>query len=293
LSGSAGLRAGVRDLLESFPFYFPFLLYGLALVWLLVRSRRGLLDWTTPAPWSFLLIGAVGLLYIGHASVRHDQGHLAATALPSGLLLAVMTKSVWPSGAGRRARRRGLAALLVVGIASVLVRPLFTRAHLLADSLGSTTQATFEIPRASGVVMSPGEDQYQAALAWVLRNVPPGEPIFVGGYRHDRIFINEVTFYFLSERPPATRYQELHPGIATTAPIQREIIGELQRRHVRFVVLAYQPIPNNERVGPPDSHLLDDYLWEHYARVCSWEGYAAYVKREALTGLKLTPCGSA
>lgn len=266
LSGTVPLRAGVRNLLESFPFYFPFLVYALGLIWLVVRTRRGRMDWTTAESWGFLLIGATGLLYAGHASVRHDQGHLSATALPSGVLLALMMRHAWPEKGRAATRRWALGALLAIALASVLIRPAFTRANMLADWLLHGQRPTFSVPRARGIVISPGEEHYQAAIEWVRRNVPPDEPIFVGGYRHDRIFINEVTFYFLAERPPATRYQELHPGIATTAPIQEEIIAELQDRQVNFVILAYHPIPEHERVGPPDSSRLDEYLWSHYAR---------------------------
>ncbi len=290
LNGGVSLRAGVRDLLESFPFYFPFLVYALGLIWLSVGTRRGRLNWSTPEPWGFVLIGATGLLYVGHASVRHDQGHLSATALPSGVLLALMVRRAWPAQRPASARRWALGSLLAVALASVLVRPAFTRINMLADLALHGQGPTFSVPRARGIVMSPGEEHYQAAVQWVRRNVPPGEPIFVGGYRHDRIFINEVTFYFLAERPPATRYQELHPGIATTAPIQEEIIAELQDRQIAFVILAYQPIPENERVGPPDSRLLDEYLWAHYARVCSWDGYAVYLRADSLEEFPLSPC---
>lgn len=289
LSGGVALRPGLRDLLETFPFYFPFLVYAIGLVELIRGTRRGRWDWASPQPWAFALVGLTGLLYTGHASIRHDQGHLAATALPAGLLLAVMVRRAWPDGPECSRRRWALGVLLFLALVSVFVRPAFTRANVLGDCLRHGPGPRFTVPRARGIVIAPEDRYYQDAIEWVRRHVPPGEPIFVGGYRHDRLFINEVTFYFLAERLPATRYHELHPGIATTAPIQREIIEELRAQDVRFVIRAYQPIPEEERVGPPDSRLLDEYLDRTYVRVRSWPGYAAYVRRDALPALGLAP----
>ena len=284
------LGAGLRDFLDDFPFWLAPTIYVLALAGLVTGHRRGRVDWATPAPWGFLLVGAVGLLYAGMAAVRRDVGHLMPTALPAGVMLAVLVRHAWPAPPAPRARRWLLGALLALALAALLAHPVFTRLHLLADLALHGPGPTFDLPRARGMVIAPEDGPYQAVVEWVRANVPPGEPIFVGAYRHDLLFINEVTLYFLAEHPPATRYEDLVPGTATTAPVQQEIIGDLQASHVRFVLRAYQEIPPGEHVGPPGSHLLDDYLARNFVLVCSWPGYAAYVRGDALAGLRLTPC---
>jgi hypothetical protein len=111
--------------------------------------------------------------------------------------------------------------------------------------------------------------------------VPPGRAIYVGVAHHDRIFINDPMFYFLADRPAATRYHELHPGLATTRPVQEEIAAELERRDVRYLVLmnfAAEPEPNQNSVSSGVT-FLDDYIAAHYAIAQQLGAYRIMVRR--------------
>ena len=72
---------------------------------------------------------------------------------------------------------------------------------------------------------------------FVRAHVPPDEPIHVGVQRHDAIVISNQRFYYLADRAPATRYNELHPGITDREDVQREMIADLESSGVRCVVL--------------------------------------------------------
>ena len=80
---------------------------------------------------------------------------------------------------------------------------------------------------------------FEGLARWVERTTPPGTALFAGAQRHDILLVSPIQLYFLLERPPAVRYQELHPAVADTAPIQREIIGDLERRQTPLVVLRH------------------------------------------------------
>jgi hypothetical protein len=125
-----------------------------------------------------------------------------------------------------------------------------------------TAADEFVIPRARGIIMEPEDRGLQAAVAWVLENVPENETIFVTHYRNDQFALTNMVFYFLAQRPLPTRYQEMDQGIATTAAVQQEIIGELEAHHTRFVIVDY----GMEDPGdvPEGSHLLDNYLTQHF-----------------------------
>ncbi|MGC9064507.1 MAG: hypothetical protein ACP5JL_07520, partial [bacterium] len=94
-----------------------------------------------------------------------------------------------------------------------------------------------ETERARGIYVFPGQDYFVlATVKFIQMNTKPDEKIFIGDSRHDRIFVNDIMLYFLSERNSATKYHELHPGLATTKEVQDEIIEELKRNNVRYVV---------------------------------------------------------
>jgi len=110
--------------------------------------------------------------------------------------------------------------------------------------------------------------QYQwrrDVLAFIAEHSRPGEPIFVGNDQHRRANFNDLTLYYLAERPGATRYLQFDPGQVTREEIQREMIGQLERSRPRVAVLlegGYNPEPNQSLIE--GASLLDEYLKSHY-----------------------------
>lgn len=92
------------------------------------------------------------------------------------------------------------------------------------------------------------------------------EAVFVASATHDRIFVNDVSLYFLAERPIPTRYHELHPGVATTRPVQQEIINELQTNEVKWLFVVDWPNPNEPNDSAKSSGItdLDEYIHKNY-----------------------------
>lgn len=60
--------------------------------------------------------------------------------------------------------------------------------------------------------------------------------MYSGAGRHDKLYVNDLLFYFLAARKPPTQWYDLNPGIQTTYPIQEQMIGELDRNHVEYVI---------------------------------------------------------
>ena len=95
------------------------------------------------------------------------------------------------------------------------------------------------------------------------------ERIFVALPRHDRIWINDVAFYFDAGLLPATRHHELYPLVATTREVQEEIVRDLERVRPRFVVVSKLAIAKepNASASEDGSHILDDYIARTYTNV--------------------------
>ncbi len=105
----------------------------------------------------------------------------------------------------------------------------------------------------------------QRAIRFIQKHVGPKERIFVGNMRHDKLVYNDIMFYFLSERQSATKYHELHPGLVDTERIQNEIINELNKAEVQYIILysciAYTNETDHDIYG---AHKLDDFIQERY-----------------------------
>jgi hypothetical protein len=241
-------------------FYLPALVY-LATAWDLVRRLRH--DGSEPRAWSRLSLLLFGLLAFIQVVHRSDLLHLfptfcvAVILLPSAAKPWIGASHPWRDG---RTWLAGFALLLL------LAPPAVVFTYATVPSLGGAPPEARSIRGARGI--RPPPDQL-AALDYVQRMTGPEEAVFVGNARHDRVLWNDIMFYFLARRPIPTRYHHFDPGLTTTVRVQREIIEELRRNDVRYVVLfsgaELGPEPN--RSAEAGSSLLDEYIRAHYRPV--------------------------
>jgi len=188
----------------------------------------------------------------------------------------------------------------VVGITVLtFLRPFtFQIANLLSlrDGYGGVV---LKAERASGIRVERSRGAYDDMIRYIQENVPQDAPVFVGNLRHDRISINDVMLYFLCGRESATRYHELHPGLATTLECQKEIVDEIKGSGVEVVILGGFDDEGREREegarlrgeasvfawwlrrdkttrqdGGDGSSFLDEFLRGNFVCVTNFGGYA-------------------
>jgi hypothetical protein len=175
---------------------------------------------------------------------------------------------------------RDLRYWLAAGVVlSLLLPPAFGFILATVPSLRGPAPESPRLPLARGIVVP--EDQ-RAALDFVRRQAAPGEAVFVGNLRHDRVQWNDIMFYFLVQRPIPTRYHHFDPGMTTTARVQQEIVEELRRNDVKHVVLfsgaELPPEPNRSAV--PGVSLLDEYVRAHYRPVYRGGRYQVLLRND-------------
>ncbi len=258
----------------NLPFYFPFMAYfAVALVialavWQLRRAgpdaARALRDvrWRVWAAGAIMLFGLFGF---NQANIRSDLIHIPQFFLPAVALLA-------PLMAGFRPLLKEYNYAFAAPAVTIMLLLAFPA---LSNYLSASTQPppTHDVARAQGAPVDPNQLR---AIQFIRQATTPADTIYSGVGRHDRIFVNDVMFYFLVERHSATRYHELHPGQATTLPVQEEIVADLERNQTRYIVLSDM---FNEVCEPNDScestgvTLLDDYIRYHYSTVAQYGAY--------------------
>lgn len=185
---------------------------------------------------------AVAFLFHYLAAQVQINTHIISMTVYAICLGALMLPaSISRRGEARIPGARALAAVVAAGwFVTLAAQPAF-KLPVVQRALGLPPQirTALPLPMASNAKLLRDRTESLAALAeYVHRRVPPGRPIYVGVRRHDVLIISMPHLYFLLERPPATRYQELHSGVVDTAPVQAEIIRDLKDRNVRLIVLA-------------------------------------------------------
>jgi len=221
-----------------------------------------------------------GFGLLARASSRFDDGHMAPMLLMAMVGLAIMhglARAAFPKSA------RVWVALAALGLGAFCIQPLGKRVWDDARHYPPWQRGS-ELAAARGIAPDSGDQE--AAAHYIQAHTLPGTPVFVGNLRHDRIFINDCMFNFIAERSCPTAYSELHPGVATTWPVQEQIIRDLKERDVRWVVLWDAPLPDegNESARSSGVSALDEYLRSKYARVAA---FGRYLVLAAPAGLAL------
>lgn len=174
-----------------------------------LRSSPG--TGTDPRVLALLAAGALSVGLLPQAFQRADSTHLAWVAcVPFGFLPALLSRWI---------RDRRLAAALAVAVPLLLI-PAFTfrsYADYVAQTFGYHRLA-FKIEHEGRVFYYGRPDVAGAAhalLADIERLTEPGDRMLVGsGDLRYTPYSDAYLYYLLPDRPPATYYIEMDPGVA-------------------------------------------------------------------------------
>jgi hypothetical protein len=241
-------------------YYLPLALVvglGAAVIALALRWRRD--NWWQIAT----VVFAGGMAH--YLVVRADLFHTA----PLAVMLSVLAAWVLAE------RRLALVPAVVVALAF---------AYVLAEGIDRRVRnaqdrgVAIHLPRADGVRDRAARvPPLERAVRDVDSRVPHSRPIYVATLRSDLITSGNPLFYVLAGRSNPTRYDIQAPGVVTSAPVQREIVSDLERTRTPVVVRFAAPItavPEPDKAGKPTGvHVLDDYLTAKYHQAAKYGFY--------------------
>jgi len=258
----------IQNLWTCFCFYLPMFVYLSTIIYPLKKWNKEdnfLLN-------SLIFLSVAGLFLYGQASVRSDVEHAIPTIIMSSIVMSIFYN--------KYKNRKTLIYLILVFTMLVSV-PLMKKTQNTFKAFSHQTRI-LNIKRAAGITSASNwNDENEKAVAYIMKNTGKDEKIFVGCSSHDKILLNYVIFYFLCERQSCTKYQELHPGVATTTEVQKEIINEIKLNSVRYIVLVNEEFvsePNMSRISS-NVFLLDNYIRENYILVFKYGRYLIFKRQ--------------
>lgn len=101
------------------------------------------------------------------------------------------------------------------------------------------------------------ETVWSEVASEVQQRTEPGEEIFVALTDNRTHFANAPIFYWVVDRPPASRFIEFNPCLTDTAQVQREIVADLARVDVIVATTFFPDLRRDPTTGPT---ILDDEL---------------------------------
>jgi len=266
LSSDGGFDERLDRMLGDYlRFYIPLLVYLLCtgvLLWRGVRARRRGSHFRSTDAMTAALIVMGGGLFV-QALSRYDEIHVLPASLVTVILITWLVRQI-PAA---RWQQPWVAAPVNVLLLTPLLLYFFSPYSEVSDIVRAyPPHGCFStLPRAGCVPTLPGQDDIVQILD---HQSPASAPLFAGLLRHDNVFANDVSIYFLAGRPIATRYHELHPGVTTTQQVQEEMVAELAKQAPPWLVFITWGNPNEPNASRFSSAvtLLDDYIREHYRR---------------------------
>jgi hypothetical protein len=144
--------------------------------------------------------------------------------------------------------------------------------------------APLHLSVADGVQANPRSvGPIEQAVRTVDQRVPPGGNIYVATKRSDLMTSGDPLFYVLALRNNPTRYDIAAPGVVTSAPVQNEIVADLERTKTPIVVRYVSPVttaPEPNRAGQSTGvTILDRYLNTAYRPLARY-GYYVILERK-------------
>jgi hypothetical protein len=227
----------------------------------------------------------VGTVLVG---VRHKGGRpaLRYTLVAVGLISLVIWLEHRPRASGQPYPVWGLMLVCLSGLLAVLARRRLhaARAILIGSSVVFLTTAAgswlpAQLPAwadwpayhsrygfARGETSNLYDDEvWSEVVTTVQRHVPPADEVFVALLDNRFQFANAPLFYWLVDRPPASRFIEFSPCLTDTARVQGAIVRDLETTEV-VITTSFFTAPPPAPLGPPAS-VLDDYLQSHFRPV--------------------------
>ena len=238
--------------------------------WLVWAQRAGLAS-RSRAHWLALTFTVLATLFYLKGLVRVSPIHLMSSILASLLALGALAPIAWRHGGAIRAVFAVVAAAAGIAALESAATALAQRAGrhaMVAQMQACTTQPELHNIRCFFL-----DRDRERAASLVAARTKPGERVFVGLGRHDKIHINDVVSYFAMDRMPATRWHHFDSGLQTSERIQREIVAELESQRVRFAILetTWDGIAEPNGSGRSSGvKVLDEYLRGAYSAVAQF-----------------------
>jgi len=260
--------------------YWPLLLAAATItLWTHIGTGRhspkhGAPNGSWPLKWCCLLLVLALLLLYVKGVVRVSPFHMTQSIIFAIVLLCVLAGNLRSRSRFSRAVLAICAAALAipssVAIATVLSRANENVLAILHPTARNPCKPVDGLEAMRCFEVSADTIQ---AMSYVVAHTTEDEMIFVGAGRHDKIFVNDVMFYFITRRSSATKWHQLHPGVQTAAPIQAAIIAEFRLRKPRYVVLDARWDAKSEPNASAMSSgvtLLDDFISRNYQHAASF-----------------------
>lgn len=259
----------------SYQYYdlIPIFIYLCISLWIFYNlSKR---NFGSKKDWKVIFLLFLGLSLTFYTKVRPDSGHFFPAMIIALILFAFFCSEIIKINyliQPQIAIRHPISTILKFLILFLIIGSfILYSTPVLTNKINNVTPLNLE--RGNGFYVSQQED-FIDAVKYIQLTVPPNDKIFVGNTNTDKTDVNNLMFYFLAGRDSGVFYYDLEPGVITTLPVQLEMINELQKNNVNYIILW----SGGENINAQSNGImvLDNYIQSHYILSKTFGNYTIY-----------------
>jgi hypothetical protein len=214
----------------------------------------------------------------GRKADWHAKGDLRITALQAagvlvilaGVLFVHATRKDWTLNYSPRGTWHGLNLIF----SSELTARISDAERLWSDRGLSRVWRS--------ILMSGTQEGELDAIKFVRSQTSPEDPVFAGSTDHSTLFGNRVRIYWYLQRKVGVRDFLFVSGITTAQSTQMDMIADLKRNNVQWVILEKKPLKRGPLAALKrleGSHLLDDFIRQSFRPVADFTNYLVLTSR--------------
>lgn len=257
--------------------YLPLIVWFLSIT-ILVKTRRQNID--SVKFWAVILLTLLSIGFYAKGLVRVSVIHMALSIIPSLVLLPVVLNIETKFDNLTKIVALLSAFICIYASGVILVNKALNTRNSLFSQLSSDVWrnivhhgAQENIGLCSSVT---GLERLACfkidkkridTINYLQIHTNGDDYIYSGTTRHDKIFVNDIALYFISNRRPTTKWHHFDPGLQTTENIQKEMIKEFEKNMPPLVVLESEwdnVVEPNKSAYSSRIKILDTYIKNNY-----------------------------
>ena len=222
---------------------------------------------------SLVVFACAALSFYAKGLVRTSPVHLLLANVPAviaAFLSADTLIQLFPAGRFGILRRALIGAL--VAATALCFSYALRMSHLTAPIYRQYGLLSIPSDLPALRVFGAGSDEIRAS-EYLVAHTGPSDRVLSATGRHDKVFVNDCSIYFVAQRLPCTRWHSYDPGVQTTTAVQEDIIRNIAANRVKFILRNRSWDEVEEQNSSRFSSgvlLLDSYINKQFRKVAEF-----------------------
>lgn len=252
----------VVGLWESLLFYFPVLI-GIYTFIRIILNFKSISNDTKII--LYLLISTSFVFYV-HALLRPDTEHV----IPSVIISLIILLKNFELTQNNKFQKFVKATLIIFFVTVPIMYKIIdlNRYVINGTKFNSENISYIYGPKYGGELINKVSNAIES-------NTNINDKIYLAPGSHFKVDKNAILLYYMTNRQPAVKYYEVHPGISDSKPVQNYLIKNLKLNNAKLIVKEH--IYSLE--DKSNTTIIDKYISNNYIKINNYDNFDILIRK--------------